>query len=75
VEVRIPEPWIHLLARSTRTRWRCRVSDDGRGGARLGSGSGLRGLRDRLEAVDGQLDISSPADGPTLITARLPVRL
>jgi signal transduction histidine kinase len=54
---------------------RLRVADDGRGGARLGAGSGLRGLRDRLEAVDGTLSISSPAGGPTVITAQLPVRL
>jgi signal transduction histidine kinase len=52
-----------------------RVSDDGRGGARLGAGSGLRGLRDRLDAVDGTLSISSPAGGPTVIAARVPVRL
>jgi signal transduction histidine kinase len=51
------------------------VCDDGRGGARLGTGSGLRGLRDRLDAVDGTLSISSPGDGPTVITARVPVRL
>jgi signal transduction histidine kinase len=51
------------------------VSDDGRGGARLGIGSGLRGLRDRLDTVDGTLSISSPAGGPTVIAARVPVRL
>jgi signal transduction histidine kinase len=54
---------------------RLRVSDDGRGGARLGAGSGLRGLRDRVEAVDGRLDIASPEGGPTVITADLPVHL
>jgi len=52
-----------------------RVCDDGRGGARLGNGSGLRGLRDRLDTVDGTLSISSPTGGPTVIAARLPVRL
>jgi signal transduction histidine kinase len=54
---------------------RLRVSDDGQGGARLGAGSGLRGLRDRVEAVDGRLDIASPEGGPTVITADFPVRL
>jgi len=54
---------------------RLRVTDDGRGGARIGAGSGLRGLRDRLDAVDGTLAVASPAGGPTVITARLPVRL
>ena len=54
---------------------RLRVSDDGRGGARPGTGTGLRGLRDRLDAVDGTLAVSSPAGGPTVVTAQLPVRL
>jgi signal transduction histidine kinase len=54
---------------------RLRVSDPGQGGAVLGAGSGLRGLRDRLAAVDGTLDIASPAGGPTVITADLPLNL
>jgi signal transduction histidine kinase len=54
---------------------RLRVSDRGQGGATLGAGSGLRGLRDRLAAVDGTLDITSPAGGPTVITAELPLAL
>ena len=52
-----------------------RVADDGDGGARLGAGSGLRGLHDRLDAVDGTLSIASPAGGPTVITAQVPMRL
>jgi signal transduction histidine kinase len=57
-----------------------RVRDDGRGGARPGpvgggTGTGLRGLRDRLDAVDGTLSISSPHGGPTVVTARLPLEL
>ena len=43
------------------------VEDDGRGGADASAGSGLRGLADRLAAVDGRLDIvSSPATGTTI---------
>ena len=43
------------------------VEDDGRGGADPAAGSGLRGLADRLAAVDGQLDIvSSPGTGTTI---------
>ncbi|SDN59495.1 hypothetical protein SAMN05444921_130113, partial [Streptomyces wuyuanensis] len=49
------------------------VSDDGRGGADA-AGSGLGGLAERLEAVDGLLVVDSPAGGPTVITAELPWR-
>jgi signal transduction histidine kinase len=48
------------------------VSDDGPGGATAGAGSGLAGLRQRTEALDGSLTISSPSGGPTTITAVLP---
>ncbi|MEV1022911.1 histidine kinase [Streptomyces sp. NPDC050264] len=46
--------------------------DDGVGGADTGSGTGLRGLADRLAAVDGVLHIHSPAGGGTRIRAELP---
>jgi signal transduction histidine kinase len=48
------------------------VSDDGIGGADPGSGSGLRGLGDRLSAVGGTLDIVSPPSGGTRLLARIP---
>jgi signal transduction histidine kinase len=47
------------------------VSDNGRGGADP-SGSGLTGLRKRVEALDGDLRIASPAGGPTLLRAEVP---
>ncbi|CCK28154.1 two-component system sensor kinase [Streptomyces davaonensis JCM 4913] len=50
------------------------VWDDGRGGARLDGGSGMRGLADRLGAVDGLFVIDSPQGGPTTVTAELPWR-
>jgi signal transduction histidine kinase len=50
------------------------VHDNGRGGASVASGSGLAGLADRLDAVDGVLAVDSPAGGPTRITAELPWR-
>ncbi|MER5509503.1 sensor domain-containing protein [Streptomyces sp. NPDC002766] len=50
------------------------VEDDGRGGARLEGGSGMRGLADRLDAVDGLFVIESPQGGPTVVTAELPWR-
>jgi signal transduction histidine kinase len=48
------------------------VDDDGRGGARRSPGSGLEGLAQRVEALDGTLEISSPEGGPTVIRAELP---
>jgi signal transduction histidine kinase len=51
------------------------VSDDGTGGARLEPGGGLVGLAERVEAVDGTLQIESPAGGPTLVTVVLPSRV
>jgi PAS domain S-box-containing protein len=48
------------------------VRDDGAGGAAIGTGTGLRGLADRVAALDGYLRISSPAHGGTAIIAELP---
>jgi signal transduction histidine kinase len=50
------------------------VEDDGRGGARLDGGTGMKGLADRLDAVDGLFVIDSPQGGPTVVTAELPWR-
>ncbi|MEU3921737.1 sensor domain-containing protein [Streptomyces sp. NPDC029004] len=50
------------------------VTDNGRGGADLSAGSGLAGLAERLDAVDGILALDSPAGGPTTVTAELPWR-
>ena len=51
---------------------RITVTDDGRGGAVRGDGTGLSGLAQRAAAVDGTLSIDSPPGGPTVITAELP---
>ena len=48
------------------------VRDDGQGGAARLPGSGLDGLAQRVEALDGALNIDSPSGGPTVITAELP---
>ncbi|MCL7376374.1 hypothetical protein [Streptomyces sp. 35G-GA-8] len=50
------------------------VQDDGRGGARLDGGTGMSGLSERLDAVDGLFVLESPAGGPTVVTAELPWR-
>jgi len=50
------------------------VDDDGVGGADLGAGSGLQGLRDRLAALNGTLVIDSPVGNGTRLRAQLPSR-
>ncbi|MER6334800.1 sensor domain-containing protein [Streptomyces sp. NPDC001034] len=50
------------------------VTDDGVGGADAAAGSGLAGLKGRLDAVDGILLVDSPAGGPTRVIAELPWR-
>ena len=51
---------------------RMTVSDDGRGGADIGSGTGMAGVRRRLAAFDGTMEVVSPAGGPTTVTMELP---
>jgi signal transduction histidine kinase len=48
------------------------VEDDGVGGADAAHGSGLRGLSDRLHALDGELEIDSPPGRGTRIHAEIP---
>ncbi len=49
------------------------VADDGVGGADAAHGSGLRGLADRVAALDGTLSLESPAGGGTRLRAKIPV--
>ena len=51
---------------------RVTVTDDGRGGASIEGGSGLRGLRDRVVALEGTLTVTSPPGAGTTICAELP---
>ncbi|MFE9772343.1 sensor histidine kinase [Streptomyces sp. NPDC005931] len=71
----------HSAARSASVDvWRAdgrlliQVRDDGRGGASLDGGTGMRGLSERLGAVDGLFVVDSPEGGPTTVTAELPWR-
>ncbi len=48
------------------------VSDDGVGGADINGGTGLRGLQDRLAALDGRLSIKSPPGEGTQLRAVIP---
>jgi signal transduction histidine kinase len=49
------------------------VRDDGTGGANPG-GSGLRGLADRVAALDGKLEVDDSAGGGTIVRADIPLR-
>ena len=49
------------------------IRDDGKGGAKVGAGSGLRGLEDRVGAVDGTLELESPPGRGTVVRARFPL--
>jgi signal transduction histidine kinase len=51
------------------------IRDDGVGGADPARGSGLIGLRDRVEALGGSLEVSAPPGEGTLILVQLPLRL
>jgi signal transduction histidine kinase len=64
----------HVSITVTRSdgRVRLEVSDDGAGGADARRGSGLSGLRDRVEALDGSLRISSTAGAGTTLCAEFP---
>ncbi|MDQ1514317.1 MAG: hypothetical protein QOE80_147 [Actinomycetota bacterium] len=52
---------------------RLSVDDDGVGGAVPGEGSGLIGLRDRIEALGGTIEIASPAGTGTTLLVEIPV--
>jgi signal transduction histidine kinase len=52
---------------------RVEIRDDGKGGATPGGGTGLVGLRDRVAALSGTLEIESPVGEGTRITMTLPV--
>ncbi|WP_254715947.1 sensor histidine kinase [Actinomadura sp. WMMB 499] len=65
--------WIDV--RYERGMLRISVTDDGRGGASLAGGTGLRGIERRIGTFDGVLAVNSPAGGPTIVTLELPCAL
>jgi signal transduction histidine kinase len=52
---------------------RLRVHDDGIGGADPSRGSGLTGLKDRIEALGGIFSLHSPEGGGTVVSCEVPV--
>src|SRR5215831_3778798 len=63
---------VDVHVRPVGRRLRIEVADDGHGGAELRPGGGLAGLADRASSVEGSLQVSSPAGGPTVLVAELP---
>ena len=55
------------------TSARVEVADDGIGGADAAHGSGLRGLSDRVAALEGTLTVDSPPEQGTRIVAEIPL--
>jgi signal transduction histidine kinase len=53
---------------------RISIRDDGVGGATPGKGSGLLGLKDRVEALGGQIEIDSPSGRGTSLQVRIPAQ-
>ena len=53
---------------------RIEVADDGVGGADARRGSGLKGLADRVGALDGRLHVNSPAGRGTTVVAEIPLQ-
>jgi PAS domain S-box-containing protein len=62
IDLRVDEETLHLS-----------VTDDGMGGAELGKGSGLIGLKDRVEALGGRIDLASPPGSGTRLDVEIPL--
>jgi signal transduction histidine kinase len=64
---------IHVSAETAGQILRLHIRDDGAGGADPARGSGLVGLKDRVEALGGTITIDSPAGAGTSLHAELPL--
>ena len=64
---------VEVAAEASGGTLRVRVRDDGAGGADPRRGSGLTGLKDRVEALGGTFSVHSPAGGGTTVCCELPV--
>jgi signal transduction histidine kinase len=65
---------VHIAVKVEADELELRVQDDGRGTGTIKPGSGLRGMRERIEAVGGTLEIAGTPGGGTAVVARLPTR-
>ena len=72
--------WAHRASLNSRSELgapdatlRLAIRDDGIGGVDPAKGSGLTRLRDRIEAVGGTFDVTSPAGGGTTLLIEMPI--
>jgi signal transduction histidine kinase len=66
--------YTHITVEQRDARLQVSIRDDGIGGADPAGGSGLIGLRDRVQALDGSIEVNSPPGQGTAIIVELPVR-
>ena len=64
---------IHVVVEAADGALRVRIRDDGVGGADPTSGSGLVGLKDRIETLGGTITIDSPLGAGTTVQVALPL--
>jgi signal transduction histidine kinase len=71
------QAWVELSHETVKGHGVLRVvvGDDGRGGADVTAGTGMRGVMRRLGAFDGTMSVSSPDGGPTIVTLEVPCLL
>jgi glucose-6-phosphate-specific signal transduction histidine kinase len=69
---RLPLPVATGPSTGDETSIRLSIRDDGVGGADSGRGSGLVGLKDRVEVLGGTITVESPPDGGTSLVVALP---
>jgi signal transduction histidine kinase len=64
----------HVELEADETTLQLAIRDDGIGGAEPSQGSGLLGLRDRIEALGGRLEITSPTGSGTTLLIHIPIQ-
>jgi signal transduction histidine kinase len=64
---------VHVELEAGDANVRLAISDDGIGGADLAQGSGLVGLRDRIEALGGRLELTNPIGNGATLLIEIPV--
>jgi signal transduction histidine kinase len=64
---------VHVDADAAGANLRLSIRDDGVGGADSRKGSGLLGIRDRVEALGGRMEVASPIGGGTSLLVRIPI--
>jgi signal transduction histidine kinase len=64
---------VQIQAHTARGTLHITIRDDGAGGAAFTGGTGLAGLKDRVEALGGQISLNSPPGAGTTLRVQLPL--